>query len=86
MAIVCIEGPSAAGKSTAARQLKALGRAEVIPEVNELFARPADEPTTWYLERQAERWQRATAARGATSLVILDGDPFSASLVQLGLP
>jgi hypothetical protein len=76
MAIICIEGPSAVGKSTAARQLEALGRVEVVPEVNELFTLPATASASWYLERQTERWRRARTAQGRRAFVILDGDPF----------
>ena len=70
--IVCLEGPSAVGKSTTASALAASGGV-AIAEANVLFARPADEAPDWYLERQVERW--AIAAR-APGLAILDGDPF----------
>ncbi|HEX8670875.1 MAG TPA: hypothetical protein VF710_03260 [Longimicrobium sp.] len=72
MPIVCLEGPSAVGKTTAASALAAAG-AYVVPEVNELFPRPAGEAPDWYLERQVERWTLAARAPG---LAILDGDPF----------
>jgi hypothetical protein len=72
MPIVCLEGPSAVGKTTAASALAAAG-AYVVPEVNELFSRPAGEAPEWYLERQVERWTMAARAPG---LAILDGDPF----------
>ncbi|HEX8454780.1 MAG TPA: AAA family ATPase [Longimicrobium sp.] len=72
MPIVCLEGPSAVGKTTAASALAAAG-ACVVPEVNELFSRPAAEAPDWYLERQVERWTMAARAPG---LAILDGDPF----------
>ena len=60
------------GNTTAASALAATG-ACVVPEVNELFSRPAGEAPDWYLERQVERWTMAARAPG---LAILDGDPF----------
>jgi hypothetical protein len=56
MTIVCFEGRSAVGKTTAARFLSASSGIEVVPEVAAVFERP-DEPADWYLERQVERWQ-----------------------------
>lgn len=76
MTVLCIEGPSAAGKSTLAVALaEALGGV-VIREVNELFERPAVEPEDWCLNRQIERWHQATAASEAGRVAILDGDVF----------
>ncbi|HEX8213014.1 MAG TPA: hypothetical protein VF584_22755 [Longimicrobium sp.] len=72
MPIVCLEGPSAVGKTATASALAAAG-ACVVPEVNEIFPRPAAEAPDWYLERQVERW---TMAARAPALAILDGDPF----------
>lgn len=76
MTVVCLEGPSAAGKSTVARLVAARGHAVTVGEVNELFVRPPQESATWYLERQVERWQRAVNAQSGASFVVLDGDPF----------
>lgn len=76
MPIVCLEGPSAAGKSTAAKRLADTGKAAVIGEVNQLFRRPARPSATWYLERQLDRWTRALAALDGATLAVLDGDPF----------
>lgn len=73
MSILCIEGPSAAGKTTAAA---ALPRAVAIPEVNLLFERPADEPPGWYVHRQADRWAMAAACGARGVRAVLDGDPF----------
>lgn len=76
MPIVCLEGPSAVGKTTTAAALAAGGEAYVVAESNVLFARPAEETPTWYLERQVERWTMATMATEHFPLVVLDGDPF----------
>lgn len=48
----------------------------VVPEVNALFQRPADESPLWYLERQQERLRIAAQQQETHALVILDGDPF----------
>lgn len=72
MPVICLEGPSAVGKSTTASALAAAGGVAVA-EAAVLFARPADEAPEWYLERQVERWAMAASAPG---LAILDGDPF----------
>lgn len=75
MPIVCFEGPSAVGKTTVAAALAAEG-AHVVPEVNVLFERPADEAPGWYFERQVDRWALAVEAARGHPLVVLDGDPF----------
>lgn len=77
MTTICIEGPSAAGKSTLAGALAGELGGLVIHEVNELFERPADDADHWYLDRQVDRWQMAIARRhSAGGAAILDGDVF----------
>ena len=75
-AIICLEGASAAGKTTLSHAIAARTGATVIPEVWALFERPSPEPPMWYLERQVERWHLAVARAGKHGLSILDGDPF----------
>lgn len=74
--ILCFEGPSAVGKTATAEGLAATHGAHVVPEVNALFERPVDEAPDWYLERQVDRWTRASAEAARCPLVVLDGDPF----------
>ncbi len=69
--ILAFEGAPGVGKSTLAAHFASCG-IPVIAEANLLFSRPNPEPPTWYLERQCERWQRATQS----PTTILDGDPF----------
>lgn len=78
MPIVCLEGPSAVGKTTTARLLASQYGAAYIPEVQFLFQRPADASPMWYLERQVERYQIALERSRYHALVIVDGDPFQA--------
>jgi hypothetical protein len=75
-AIICLEGASAAGKTTLSHALAARTGAAVIAEVWALFERPSPEPPMWYLERQVERWRFAVESVGKHGLSILDGDPF----------
>jgi thymidylate kinase len=76
MPIICFEGPSAVGKTSTARAFEKNYEAFAVPEVNQLFDRPADESATWYFERQVERWSMALEQSKFHSPVILDGDPF----------
>ena len=73
MLILCLEGPSAVGKTTAAAALEG---AFVVPEVNLLFVRRAEEGAEWYLERQVDRWAMAAWRSAHRPLAVLDGDPF----------
>lgn len=76
MPIICFEGPSAVGKTMTAATLKASYGAFIVPEVNQIFNRPEDEPAEWYFERQVDRWSVALEQSKSQHLVILDGDPF----------
>jgi hypothetical protein len=75
-AIICLEGASAAGKTTLSHAIAARTGAAVIAEVWAIFERPSPEPPLWYLERQVERWRFAVESAGEHGLSILDGDPF----------
>ena len=74
--IICLEGASAAGKTTLSHAIAARTGASVIREVWALFERPSPEPPLWYLERQVDRWRFAVETAGKHGLSILDGDPF----------
>lgn len=74
MITICLEGPSAVGKSSLSEALVAEGNALAIPEVNQLFLKPITPEPNWYLCRQQERWEMASRSSSKTSLAILDGD------------
>ena len=69
--IICIEGPSAVGKTTLCEALKNEFRS--IPEVNLLFNRPKNEPKHWYYKKQLKRM---SLCKKETTSTLLDGDPF----------
>jgi thymidylate kinase len=74
--IICLEGASAAGKTTLSHAIAKRTGAGVIGEVWTLFERPSPEPPLWYLERQVDRWRLAAESAAKHGLAILDGDPF----------
>lgn len=74
--IVCLEGPSAAGKSSLAAALAREAGAAVVPELDAAGAPPVAESAPWFVDRHAARWRRARALAAAAPLVVLDGDPF----------
>jgi deoxyadenosine/deoxycytidine kinase len=76
MPLICLEGPSAVGKTTTCKALAEQYNAYIVPEVNQLFDRPTPEPTYWYFERQVERWVLAQEKLETHELVVFDGDPF----------
>jgi hypothetical protein len=76
VAIICLEGASAVGKTTLSHAIAARMHAAVIAEVWALFQRPSPEPPTWYLERQVGRWRFAVEITRKHGLSILDGDHF----------
>ena len=76
MAVICLEGPSGVGKTTIAAWLTQGFGTAVVPEVNLLFERKADEPWHWYFDRQADRSSAAKEISSAGQLAVLDGDPF----------
>ena len=74
--IVCLEGPSAAGKSAIAHHLSEHVGYAVIPEVNVRFRGRARKGANWYFERQIDRYQEALAHNDDGGRAVLDGDPF----------
>ena len=74
MTIICLEGASGIGKSTAATYMSREYGYERIPEVNELFSRPLNAASDWYFEMQVKRWAMAADISASGGVAILDGD------------
>jgi thymidylate kinase len=74
--VVCLEGPSAVGKTTLAAALARTHGAPVIAEPS--GGTPPPDPAAraaWFLERHVARWRDARAAAAAARFAVLDGDP-----------
>jgi hypothetical protein len=73
--LVCLEGPSAVGKTSLAAALEGGAGAAVVPELS--GGPPADaEPEAWFVAQHAAAWARARVLAERAPLVVLDGDPF----------
>jgi hypothetical protein len=73
--IICVEGPSAAGKTTLARALALAHGAVMVPELDAAGAPSPSHAEPWFSERHAERWGRARELTRSAPLVVMDGDP-----------
>lgn len=72
--IICVEGPSAVGKSSLGSALAQIGGAPLAGEV--AGVPPAGTaPATWFTPLQVERWARAVQSAGRARFAVLDGDP-----------
>ena len=78
MSIICIEGPSAVGKTTTSYEIARLHNAHVVDEIPPLFAIPPDLEgealSNWFIERSVDRWKIALEHSEKFGLVVLDGD------------
>lgn len=74
MTIVCLEGASAIGKTTSSNFMVEEYGYVRIPEINELFERPENELSDWYLNMQVSRWELAKEISESGKVAILDGD------------
>lgn len=74
--VVCIEGPSAVGKTTLAAALARECGAAVVPELDASGAPPVGRSAAWFVERHAEQWRLARELAAAAPFAVLDGDPF----------
>ena len=74
--LVCIEGPSAVGKSTLAAALARDCGAAVVPELDASAAPPVGRSAAWFVERHAEQWRLARGLAAAAPFAVLDGNPF----------
>ena len=74
--VVCLEGPSAVGKTTLAAALARECGAAVVPELDAGPPPPIPQSAAWFVEQHAALWQRARAGACDSPFAVLDGDPF----------
>ncbi len=74
--VVCVEGPSAVGKTTLARALAEAAGAAVVPELDARDAPPAAASAAWFVDGHAAQWRAARALAREAPFAVLDGDPF----------
>jgi len=73
--IICLEGPTAVGKTTLGAQLVAQYGAAVLPELDTSGAPPIAESAGWFVDRHAEQWRAARDRSAAAAFTVLDCDP-----------
>src|SRR5215208_5483655 len=74
--LVCLEGPSAVGKTTLAGAVARECGAAVVPELDASGAPPVGRSAAWFVERHAAQWRLARELAAAAPFAVLDGDPF----------
>jgi len=74
--VVCLEGPSAVGKTTLAAALADECGAAVVPELEASGAPPTGLSAEWFVERHAAQWKLARELASGAPFAVLDGDPF----------
>ncbi|GED28891.1 hypothetical protein P9G84_04855 [Brevibacillus centrosporus] len=76
MAVISIEGASAAGKTATSSELAAKFNGYHIPEVNAWWEPPDSVYPEWFFERQVDRWQIAEEKGKNHPFVVIDIDLF----------
>jgi thymidylate kinase len=74
--VLCVEGPSAVGKTSLAAALAHACGAAVVPELAASGAPPLGRSATWFIERHAAQWRLARELAASAPFAVLDGDPF----------
>lgn len=74
--IICLEGPSAVGKTTLAAALARECGAEIVAELSDGPPPPIHDSAQWFVDQHVALWNRARSLASRAPYVILDGDPF----------
>jgi hypothetical protein len=74
--VICLEGPSAVGKTTLLHALERECGAAIVPELDAGRPPPIGESAEWFAERGAERWRLAREKAAGAPFTAMDGDPF----------
>jgi hypothetical protein len=74
--VLCLEGPSAVGKTTLAAALARECGAVVVPELDASDAPAVGRSAAWFVERHAAQWRLARELAAGVPFAVLDGDPF----------
>lgn len=73
--IICLEGPSAAGKTSLAGALAITFGASIVPELDASGAPPISSAEPWFTQAHVRRWREALRLSGEAPFVIIDCDP-----------
>jgi hypothetical protein len=73
--IICLEGPSAVGKTTLGNRLAARYSAPLVDELDATDAPPIGQSAEWFVDAHARRWQQARALRESAPFAVMDCDP-----------
>jgi hypothetical protein len=74
--VICLEGPSAVGKTSLAAALARECGAVVVPELDASGAPPPGRSAAWFVGRHAAQWRLAREVAAGAPFAVLDGDPF----------
>jgi thymidylate kinase len=73
--IVCLEGPSAVGKTSLAAALAREHEAAVVTELDASGAPPIGTAAAWFVKAHAERWRWARELARQAPFAVIDCDP-----------
>ena len=74
--VICLEGPSAVGKTTLLAALARERGAAVVPELSAGPPPPLAHVERWFADQHAALWRQAVEKGAGAPFAVLDGDPF----------